>query len=323
MARARQMPADEDVHEARHVAAASAKARGSKAYGEGDFALASRCFGEAIAVATSDDPDLAIYRSNRCAARLQLGDVAGAEEDARECTRVAPKWAKGWSRLGNCLSRQPERAGEAERALKMAIKLGSQDAAATLAAMRARGPSSNAHTRTTTWRETFFRQLSTRARAFVPRAPRDWRDAVSSARVAFESLDDKARWMLKALACLIAFFVGRAAFGGPDLPFGLGRGRAGSDDARRFVRRGGHDDDEYSEYSSGVSSGTAGGLGTVVALALLYLAYKQGASPYTLMMLANMLGLTGGRRRGYGGFGGMPYGMGGMRGRRGFGGGFF
>ena len=88
-------PADEDVLEARHVAAASAKARGSKAYGEGDFALASRCFGEAIAVATSDDPDLAIYRSNRCAARLQLGDVAGAEEDARECTRVAPKWAKG------------------------------------------------------------------------------------------------------------------------------------------------------------------------------------------------------------------------------------
>jgi hypothetical protein len=72
-----------------------------------------------------------------------------------------------------------------------------------------------------------------------------------------------------------------------------------------------------------VSSGTAGGLGTVVALALLYLAYKQGASPYALMMLANMLGLTGGRRRGYGGFGGMPYGMGGMRGRRGFGGGFF
>ena len=75
------MPADEDVLEARHVAAASAKARGSKAYGEGDFALASRCFGEAIAVATSDDPDLAIYRSNRCAARLQLGDVAGAEEE--------------------------------------------------------------------------------------------------------------------------------------------------------------------------------------------------------------------------------------------------
>ena len=309
-------PADEDVLEARHVAAASAKARGSKAYGEGDFALASRCFGEAIAVATSDDPDLAIYRSNRCAARLQLGDVAGAEEDAKECTRVAPKWAKGWSRLGNCLSRQPERAGEAERALKTAIKLGSQDAAATLAAMRARGPSSNAHTRTT-WRETFSR-LSTRARAFVPRAPHDWRDAVSSARVAFESLDDKARWMLKALACLIAFFVGRAAFGGPDLPFGLGRGRAGS--SARFVRRGGYDDDEY---SSGVSSGTAGGLGTAVALALLYLAYKQGASPYALMMLANMLGLTGGRRRGYGGFGGMPYGMGGMRGRRGFGGGFF
>ena len=309
------MPADEDVHEARHVAAASAKARGSKAYGEGDFALASRCFGEAIAVATSDDPDLAIYRSNRCAARLQLGDVAGAEEDARECTRVAPKWAKGWSRLGNCLSRQPERAGEAERVLRTAIKLGSQDAAATLAAMRARG-ASNADARTT-WRETMSR-LKSRARAFVPRAPGDWRDVVSSARVAFESLDDKSRWMLKALACLAAFFVGRALFGGPDLPFGLGRGRGS---AARFARAGGYDDE--GEYAAGVSSGTAGGLGTVVALALLYFAYKQGASLYTLMMLANMLGLTGGRRGGDGGFGGMPYGMGGMRGRRGFGGGFF
>lgn len=311
MARARQMPADEDVHEARHVAAASAKARGSKAYGEGDFALASRCFGEAIAVATSDDPDLAIYRSNRCAARLQLGDVAGAEEDARECTRLAPKWAKGWSRLGNCLSRQPERAGEAERALKTAIKLGSQDAAATLAAMRARG-ASNASSRNT-WRETLSR-LSTRARAFVPRAPTDWRAAVSSARVAFESLDDKARWMLKALACLCAFFVGRAVFGGPDLPFGLGRGGSGA--LFSTARREGYDDE--GGYGAGVSSGTAGGLGTAVALALLYLAYKQGASPYTLMMLANMLGLTGGRRRGYGGFGSGPYGMGGMRGRRGF-----
>ena len=115
------MPADEDVHEARHVAAASAKARGSKAYGEGDCALASRSFGEAIAVATSDEPDLAIKRSNTFAARFQRGDLAGAENEATECTRLAPKWAKGWSRLGNCLSRQPERAGGAERALKTAI----------------------------------------------------------------------------------------------------------------------------------------------------------------------------------------------------------
>jgi hypothetical protein len=103
-------------------------------------------------------------------------------------------------------------------------------------------------------------------------------------------------------------------FGGPDLPFGLGRGGSGA--LFSTARREGYDDE--GGYGAGVSSGTAGGLGTAVALALLYLAHKQGASPYTLMMLANMLGLTGGRRRGYGGFGGMPYGMGGMRGRRGF-----
>ena len=71
--------------------------------------------------------------------------------------------------------------------------------------------------------------------------------------------------MLKALACLIAF-VGRAAFGGPDLPFGLGRGRGSA----RFVRRGGHDDDEY---RAECRRGRRAGWGRAVALALLYLAH--------------------------------------------------
>jgi tetratricopeptide (TPR) repeat protein len=320
------MPADEDVHEARHVAAASAKARGSKAYGEGDYALAARCFGEAIAVATNDDPDVHIYRSNRCAARLQLGDVAGATEDATECTRLAPKWPKGWSRLGNCLSRQPNRAGEAERALKNAIRLGSRDAAAALAELRATGGDASSSTASTS---TFSRFRARVGSLFtVPRniGAMHWRDAATSARVLFESLDDKTRWILKAVACLVAFFVGRAVFGGPELPFGLGRrGRRGSyvGSGRGAYADDGAYDDRSESYA--YSNGTLGGLGTVVGLAVVYCAYKQGASPYTLMMLANVLGLTGGgRRRGYGGFGGMPYGMGGgmggMRGRRG---GFF
>ena len=96
------------------------------------------------------------------------------------------------------------------------------------------------------------------------------------------------------------------------------RRRTPATNARRaFAARDAYDD-PY------VSNGTLGGLGTLASLAVLYFAYKNGASPYTLMMIANALGLGGGRRRGmgygYGGFPGMGYG--GM-GRRGFGRGFF
>ena len=84
------------------MAAATAKARGSEAYAAGKYESAVRCFGEAISVAARDDPDVHLYHSNRCAARLQVGDVEGATKDAEATTRLAPKWAKGWSRLGNC-----------------------------------------------------------------------------------------------------------------------------------------------------------------------------------------------------------------------------
>lgn len=315
------MPAAEDFDEARHVAAATAKSAGSKAYAEGDFVVAARCFGEAIAVATADDPDRAIYRSNRCAARLQLGDIAGATKDATECTELSPKWPKGWSRLGNCLSRQPGRVAEAERALKTAIRLGSADAAIALSELRAKQTASTTSTTSNpkrasiSWshRLTSFRK---KIGSFVPTAPSDWTDAVAK----YGALDAKTKWALKALCCLFAFFIGRSVFGGPELPFGLGKatgsrfaGRQGNTQANSHAGYG--DDRRATDDESYPTNGTLGGLGTVAALGVMYFAYKQGASPYTLMMLANMLGLTGGgRRRGYGG-----YGMGGMgRGRGGF-----
>ena len=116
-------------------------------------------FSEAIRLAQpADSPDLHLYFSNRCAARLQLANLNGALEvclplppaapfccilrcagvpellqshlinslgirwagitqiflvihclfhitllqDAKECTKLAPRFAKGWSRLGTC-----------------------------------------------------------------------------------------------------------------------------------------------------------------------------------------------------------------------------
>jgi hypothetical protein len=60
--------------------------------------------------------------------------------------------------------------------------------------------------------------------------------------------------------------------------------------------------------------------GTFLSWMVLYVAYKNGASPFTLYMLANNLGLIGnGRgRRGYGGgYGGYGGGYGGYGRRRG------
>ena len=41
-------------------------------------------------------------------------------------------------------------------------------------------------------------------------------------------------------------------------------------------------------------SGLGGGVGTLATLVILYMAYKNGASPYTLMMIAQMMGLGAG-----------------------------
>ena len=51
---------------------------------------------------TADRSEMHIYYSNRCAARMQLGNLDGALEDAMQCTKLSSRWAKGWSRLGTC-----------------------------------------------------------------------------------------------------------------------------------------------------------------------------------------------------------------------------
>mmetsp|Transcript_12203 Transcript_12203/g.34324 ORF Transcript_12203/g.34324 Transcript_12203/m.34324 type:complete len:282 (-) Transcript_12203:278-1123(-) len=83
--------------------AASAKATGSNLYTDGDYSGAEAAFSEAIQLAgPADKLDLHIFYSNRCAARMQLGKLDEAIQDAIHCTKLAPRWAKGWSRLGTC-----------------------------------------------------------------------------------------------------------------------------------------------------------------------------------------------------------------------------
>ena len=100
-----------------------AKQRGARLYAAKDYAGAVKCFSEAIERADGSDMDFHLYHSNRCAAYQQLGRWREALEDAEATTHISPTWAKGWSRLGACLERDPRRRGEAAAAYARAAEL--------------------------------------------------------------------------------------------------------------------------------------------------------------------------------------------------------
>uniref|UniRef100_A0A061SC12 Carboxylate clamp-tetratricopeptide repeat protein n=1 Tax=Tetraselmis sp. GSL018 TaxID=582737 RepID=A0A061SC12_9CHLO len=103
--------------------AQSAKDLGSELYANGDYAAAENAFTEALSLATQvDRSELHIFHSNRCAARMQLANVDGALQDAKKCTELAPRWAKGWSRLGACQA-QKGRYSAAEASFRTALSL--------------------------------------------------------------------------------------------------------------------------------------------------------------------------------------------------------
>ena len=104
-------------------ASQSAKQRGARLYAAKDYAGAVTCFSEAIERADGNDMDLHLYHSNRCAAYQQLGRWREALEDAEATVQIKPGWAKGWSRLGACLERDPRRRGEATAAYARAAEL--------------------------------------------------------------------------------------------------------------------------------------------------------------------------------------------------------
>merc|ERR1719230_2407549 len=82
----------EQTAEGRHAARVDFKKNeGNAAFKAGNFQQAAVFYTEAL---TLDAKQHAIY-SNRAACFLKLGRYSQAREDAAECTRIAPQFAKG------------------------------------------------------------------------------------------------------------------------------------------------------------------------------------------------------------------------------------
>lgn len=73
-----------------------ARAKGAKAFKEGDMVEALSHYSECIEL----DPEDHIYWSNRAAVRHKLGLFAEALADATKCTELNPEFIKGWARVG-------------------------------------------------------------------------------------------------------------------------------------------------------------------------------------------------------------------------------
>ncbi|KFM27214.1 Ankyrin repeat, PH and SEC7 domain containing protein secG [Auxenochlorella protothecoides] len=76
--------------------ASSFKAKGTDAFGEGDFQGAVDMYSFSLRHATGD----ATVWANRCAAFLKLGDNASALADARVARTIEPRYVKAWYREG-------------------------------------------------------------------------------------------------------------------------------------------------------------------------------------------------------------------------------
>ena len=95
--------------------ATALKKTANAAFREERFAAALAAYSEALALLPADDAVLAsacttlrsVLLSNRAAAylgRLDAGDAARAEADAARCTRVRPRWWKGYWRRARALA---------------------------------------------------------------------------------------------------------------------------------------------------------------------------------------------------------------------------
>mmetsp|Transcript_43707 Transcript_43707/g.127203 ORF Transcript_43707/g.127203 Transcript_43707/m.127203 type:complete len:773 (-) Transcript_43707:242-2560(-) len=84
---------------ARKARAQTHKAEGNDAFAAQNWLAAVEAFTKAI----EEDPSDQVFFSNRSAANLKLLRTADAVDDARQCVRIAPQWAKGYSRLGAAL----------------------------------------------------------------------------------------------------------------------------------------------------------------------------------------------------------------------------
>jgi len=97
------------------------KAEGNKFFSQGNYAEAIKWYTKAI-----DESPSHIFYSNRSACYTALGELQKAVEDADQCIKLDPKWAKGYYRKGNALALL-HRYNEALEALTVGNKLDPKD----------------------------------------------------------------------------------------------------------------------------------------------------------------------------------------------------
>lgn len=87
---------DEGGDEEYKVQANLLKDQGNELFQAGKTQEAIVLYTQAISL----DPDNQVLYSNRCAAYMKNDSKSKALHDAKKCVQIAPKWSKGYVRLG-------------------------------------------------------------------------------------------------------------------------------------------------------------------------------------------------------------------------------
>jgi tetratricopeptide (TPR) repeat protein len=99
------------------------KSEGNDLLKDGDSEGATNKYTEAIALCGEDDvSNVQLLYSNRSAAYLKSGDVEKSLQDAEHCVKIAPTWAKGYSRKAAVL-KEMKRYEEAKMAAEEGLQL--------------------------------------------------------------------------------------------------------------------------------------------------------------------------------------------------------
>lgn len=106
--------------------ASECKERGNALYKAAQYDDSLEWYARAIAAA-GDDTDRALFLCNRSAALVMLGRVSEASDDAAKATKLDPKSAKAFARLGKCLL-QLGQLTEARMALARASEISAETA---------------------------------------------------------------------------------------------------------------------------------------------------------------------------------------------------
>jgi tetratricopeptide (TPR) repeat protein len=94
------VPVVPEISPATKKVAERVKNQGNDALKAGKIAEAATFYSQAIGL----DPTNAAYFSNRSSAHATLGSLEKALDDAQQCIRLKPEWAKGHLRAGSALS---------------------------------------------------------------------------------------------------------------------------------------------------------------------------------------------------------------------------